>query len=761
MLRIRKITDSRAPANASAVEEAMAIIRAQFPGMPPADVDKLPDQLDNPFRHAFIAELFVAEDSQGPVKAAAVLLHDPDLAFAYLEVISVAPDSRAGSGIGGALYDRIREEADELGATGLYFECLPDDPETSPAPAIRRQSASRLRFYERYGAFPIVGTDYQAPLKPGDADMPFLVFDGLGRHSLPDAARLRRIVREILERKYGHLCPPGYIDRVVRSIRDSRFRLRSARYVKPEQVLPAEPVHDGQIPLVVNAEHLIHHVRERGYVEAPVRVGVILAELDKTGLFRQVQPKGFPQRHIRAVHDAGLVDYIARVCAETPANKSVYPYVFPIRNAERRPKERSVLAGYWCIDTFTPLNRNVWPAARRAVDCALTAAEAVLQGAPLAYALVRPPGHHAERRSFGGFCYFCNGAIAANYLAPYGRVAMLDIDYHHGNGQQDIFYERDDVLTVSIHGHPSFAYPYFTGFRNESGRGRGAGFNLNLPLPETITPEQYLEALATALDRIARFEPAFLLVSLGLDTGRGDPTGTWPNRAADFGRIGAMIGEAGYPTVVVQEGGYRVRTLGNNARHFFTGLAAGAQTARARARRTKPARGRGPTRPRGLTWREAVGPEDASRIRTLVMATGMFSAEEVDIAQELVRERVVRGKASGYEFVIVERDGQLAGYACHGPIPGSEVSHDLYWIAVHPDHQGSGLGRAIQQRAEAAIRRAGGMRVYADTSSSPAYAPTRAFYARMGFSVAAELPDFYRVGDGKTIMVKVLEAPPQ
>ncbi|MCA8928213.1 MAG: histone deacetylase family protein, partial [Alphaproteobacteria bacterium] len=529
MLRIRKITNARAPANAKAVAEVQALIHQSFPDMPEGDIAKLPTQLDNPFRQRFVTELLVASDAAEHVKGAAVLMHDPDLHFSYLDVVLAGG---RGTGTGGALYDRVRLEAQERGSRGLYFECLPDDPETSPDPATRRQNVARLRFYERYGARPIVGTDYQRPLQPGDTDMPFLVFDGLGRNDLPAAAPLRAIVRAVLERKYADLCPPDYVEAVIGSIRDETLGLRPARYGgKANGAATAGPPVRVPYPLVVNDRHDIHHVRERGYVEAPIRIPAIRDELHKTGLFRETPPRTFPERWIRAVHDGGLVAYVERACKEAPEGKSLYPYIFPIRNPARKPKERSVLAGYWCIDTFTPLNRNAWPAARRAVDCTLTAADAVLTGAPMAYALVRPPGHHAERRSFGGFCYLSNAGVAANYLAQYGRVAMLDIDYHHGNGQQDIFYERADVLTVSIHGDPSFAYPYFSGFRNETGRNAGAGFNLNLPLPETLTPDAYREALATALRRVARHEPAYLVLCLGFDTGQGDPTGTWPNRA--------------------------------------------------------------------------------------------------------------------------------------------------------------------------------------------------------------------------------------
>ncbi|MBE0556262.1 MAG: histone deacetylase family protein, partial [Proteobacteria bacterium] len=299
-------------------------------------------------------------------------------------------------------------------------------------------------------------------------------------------------------------------------------------------------------------------------------------ELDRTDLFRKVPPRHFSERHIKAVHDTGYVEYLKKVCENLPPGESIYPYVFPIRNAARPPKDLPIRAGYYCIDTFTPLNHNAFLAAERAVDCVLTLAQELLDGRHLAYALVRPPGHHAERRVFGGFCYFNSGAAAAHYLSAHGKVAILDIDYHHGNGQQDIFYERSDVFTVSIHGHPNFAYPYFSGFEDEKGAGAGAGFNLNIPLHEVTDAERYRQALAMALRRIARFRPQFLIVALGLDTEKGDPTGTWSLQEEDFEVNGRMIGELRLPTLVVQEGGYDTHVLGVNARRFFTGLWMGA-----------------------------------------------------------------------------------------------------------------------------------------------------------------------------------------
>lgn len=573
MFRIRKIYDNIAPANREAIAQVQNILRAQFKGLDEEAIAKLPDQLRNPLKHRFHSIVFVAEHSREHVEGFALLLHAPDLNFCYLEYLSTAPGA-TGRGIGGALYERLRQAALARGAIGLFFECLPDDPALSRDPGIRSENAARLRFYERYGALPIAGTAYETPLTPGDDNPPYLVFDGLGQRQPLNRDHAHAIVRAILNRKYGKLCPKRYVRMVLESLKDDPVKLREPRYTRKRasQEVIGIPVPSRRIALIVNDKHSIHHVHERGYVESPVRINSILREIIRTGLFDRLPARHFSEDRTKAVHNHGFVAYLKRACALVQPGKSVYPYVFPIRNAARPPRELPLRAGYYCIDTFTPMNPNAYLAAVGAVDCALTGAQCLLDEYALAYALVRPPGHHAERRSFGGFCYFNSAAIAADFLSHYGKVAVLDIDYHHGNGTQDIFYERDDVLTISIHGHPRHTYPYFSGFTNEKGTGTGAGFNRNFPLPENIGGTRYREALGQALTRIRRFSPAFLVLSLGLDTAKGDPTGSWTLGAKDFLENGRLIGTLRLPTLVVQEGGYRTRSLGVNARHFFVGL---------------------------------------------------------------------------------------------------------------------------------------------------------------------------------------------
>jgi acetoin utilization deacetylase AcuC-like enzyme len=496
-----------------------------------------------------------------------------DLNFCILDYVATA-SLRTSGGIGDALYSRVREEARLLNAVGLFFECLPDDPPLSRNPDIRRQNVARLRFYERFGVTPIINNKFATPIIPGRDNPPYLMFDDLGTGRRLGREQVRAIVRPFLERKYGQRLSPEYVDMVVESFKDDPVQLRPLKYVKAPTLssdLQSVPEHC-QIAPVVAEHHDIHHVRERGYVESPARIASISRELQRTPLFRRVRAKHFPERHILAVHDSGFYEYIQRVYETLKPRESVYPYVFPVRNVARPPKDMAVRSGYYCIDTFTPLNANAYMAAREAVACALTAADETLSGVDLASALVRPPGHHAEKRTFGGFCYFNSSAIAAQYLSAYGKVAMLDVDYHHGNGQQDIFYRRSDVLTISIHGHPRFAHPYFSGFEDETGVGSGGGFNLNIPLPEHTDGQRHRVALERTHHRIQRFKPQFLVVCLGLDTAKRDPTGSWELLSQDFAANGRMIGSLRLPTLVVQKGGYDNRVLGVNARNFFKGL---------------------------------------------------------------------------------------------------------------------------------------------------------------------------------------------
>ncbi len=289
---------------------------------------------------------------------------------------------------------------------------------------------------------------------------------------------------------------------------------------------------------------------------------------------------------IEAVHDAGLIRFLSTAWQEyqraAEPTADVMPDVFyrPAlrRGMPERGEPESILArlGYWCFETTTPLTKGTYDAAVSAVDTALTATQMVLDGDRSAYGLCRPPGHHATSGLYGGYCFFNNAAIAAHHVASTTgtRVTVLDVDYHHGNGTQEIFYDRDDVQYVSLHGDPVRAYPWNVGYADETGTGRGAGNNLNLPLAARTDDDTYIDALHRALDAIQFFRPSLLIVSLGLDTFFTDPISDLALTADGFERCGAAVAQLGLPTVVLQEGGYDVAALGDNVRRWLVGLGA-------------------------------------------------------------------------------------------------------------------------------------------------------------------------------------------
>jgi len=322
---------------------------------------------------------------------------------------------------------------------------------------------------------------------------------------------------------------------------------------------------------VSTPDHQRHVVPDSGYQEVPARMDAIAEGLSALAV-EHLAPEHFADRHVTAVHDPRLVRYLRQACAAIDDGRYEYADVFPLRHADRPPRAWARAVGYYCTDSFTPVHRHAYAAARDSVDAALTGAAALTRGRRLVYALVRPPGHHAERGAFGGYCYLNSSAAAAHYLTRRGRVAMLDVDYHHGNGQQNIFYRRGDVLTVSIHAEPAVAYPHFAGFADERGEGEGEGANVNLPLREVQDGASYRRALRRALAVVREFDPDYLVVPLGFDTARHDPEGSFLLDAADFRANGQLISGLGLPTLFVQEGGYRLPTLGHNAGAFFRGV---------------------------------------------------------------------------------------------------------------------------------------------------------------------------------------------
>jgi acetoin utilization deacetylase AcuC-like enzyme len=322
----------------------------------------------------------------------------------------------------------------------------------------------------------------------------------------------------------------------------------------------------------------------RRYWEQPARIDALLDVLRRGG-HTVTQARDHGLEPIARVHDQGYLRFLADGFGQYQdlpgAGPALRPAALAVRYPARVPQGILGQAGYYIASLSAPVLQGTWRAALGSAHAAIDAADRILAGDQLVYALCRPPGHHAAPDLAGGFCYLNNAAIAAQRLLDGGAgpVAILDFDVHHGNGTQYIFYARDDVHYVSVHGDPANLYPYFSGYADETGTGAGLGRNLNLPLPPGSGDDVFVPAVFSGLAAIARRPPAVLVVSLGFDAHAGDPTANLAATTDAFAHIGAAIRQTGYPILLVQEGGYIIERLGINLAaflHALTGLPHGA-----------------------------------------------------------------------------------------------------------------------------------------------------------------------------------------
>ena len=318
--------------------------------------------------------------------------------------------------------------------------------------------------------------------------------------------------------------------------------------------------------------------------DLPERTAQLLGALKKHGITPE-QPAAAGLDPVLAVHDAGFVRFLETIWArwqELPERgPEAWPNTFPYWSGRTdesvrppcRPTGIMGQLGWYLGDLSVPVGEHCWTSTQRSADTAVAGADAVLAGERSVYALCRPSGHHARADRATGFCYINNTAVAAQRLrSKFGKVAILDVDAHHGDGTQQIFYRRDDVLTISVHADPVDYYPFFTGYEDERGNGPGEGFNLNLPLAHGTGGAAMKAAVERAGEAIQKFGADALVIALGYDAHKDDPIGVLKLEAADFGTIGAQVKAMGLPTLVVQEGGYAIEAIGGCLDAFLGGF---------------------------------------------------------------------------------------------------------------------------------------------------------------------------------------------
>ena len=311
--------------------------------------------------------------------------------------------------------------------------------------------------------------------------------------------------------------------------------------------------------------------------ECPERWDYVMDRLTEQGYEEFLDPGGFDIDLVQKIHSPDFLEFLQTCWDDWKAegmNGDAIPTTFPARrmHSDRIPKFIDGRLGYYCMAIETAITSGTWEASQSAASCAISAQKAVGEDGS-AFALCRPPGHHAGKDMYGGYCFMNNAAIAVQGFIEDGanRVALLDVDFHHGNGSQDIFYDREDVMYCSLHGHPEDAFPHFLGYTDENGAGNGEGYNWNFPMRPNTEFGEWFGAMQSACAKIRDFSPDALVISLGVDTFKDDPISFFKLDSDDFVRYGEAIGQFGVPTLFVMEGGYAVSEIGLNTVNVLDG----------------------------------------------------------------------------------------------------------------------------------------------------------------------------------------------
>jgi acetoin utilization deacetylase AcuC-like enzyme/GNAT superfamily N-acetyltransferase len=527
---------------------------------------KIIHTLENKTEYDYEPILIVADDENQNVKAFTYCVYFPDVKYAYLDYIASLPEEKS-KGIGGALYEALREFLANKGAKGIFLEAYSYDTGSSLK---KEQNLRRAKFYEKFGAYPILNPVWAEVSNKYKWDITHLYFDGLGYEKPLTSKEVKKAVKRILVTLYDYRLSDDFIRKIVDSFKDNPVRFKK---INKKNRKPHVKSFDSKIkPLKIfkSFEFKKNHEKSKGYYEKPAKSKLILKGIPHNS-YETENIITLNVQEVLEVHDKNMVQSIENFCRKISSDRCLYIETFS--NLENRHESISDLnLSYYCKDAITPFTKDTYTDALLSASVSAKAAASLIEGNRFVYSLNHLPGHIAGKKSFGGYSYFNNGAIAASILAKIGKTVILDIDFHHFSGTQDIFYSRNDVLTISIHGNPKNHYPFFTGTEEETGEGDGKGFNFNFPLKAMCGENKYLDTLDRAIPLILCYKPLWLIVCIGFDVMKNDPTGNFGLSDVSMQKIAQKIGKLSLPTLFIQEGAYNSSNQIKGAKAFFSGI---------------------------------------------------------------------------------------------------------------------------------------------------------------------------------------------